>query len=245
MLNTVQMPIIGYIRSPFRQKFGIPRQPNLVNVPATIELIPPFSDPNAFVGIEQFSHLWLLWQFHQNKPQDNFRPQIRPPRLGGNDKIGVFASRSMYRPANIGLSVVQLVKMENRNNQAILHILGVDMVDNTPIFDIKPYIAYSDSIPHANSGFAIDKPTLKTVTIAKKAQQQLDNLINHYHLSENDVETIQQLIAQDPRPAYRQTEIGIECFMQYHMVDVGFLMTDNQVLMINSVKLIENPNEKI
>lgn len=234
------MPIIGYIQSPFQQKFGIPRQPNLVNVPAKIRFETPFGDPNAFVGIEQFSHLWVLWQFHQNKTQANFRPQIRPPRLGGNEKMGVFASRSMYRPANIGLSVVQLLKVEIVQNQVILHILGADMVNGTPVLDIKPYLLYSDSIPHANSGFAPERPNLKSVMISENAQQQFDNFVQKNSLSKKDIEVIQQLIAQDPRPAYRQTEIGNEYFMRYGQIDIGFLMNEQQVFIINTVKLIEN-----
>ncbi|WP_151721754.1 tRNA (N6-threonylcarbamoyladenosine(37)-N6)-methyltransferase TrmO, partial [Acinetobacter ursingii] len=114
-MNSVNLPIIGSMHSPYREKFGIPRQPNLVQVESYIEMYEPYNDPLAFEGIEEFSHLWLIWQFHDNKHQqefEKFRPQVRPPRLGGNKKIGVFATRSMYRPAPIGLSVVQFTSIE-------------------------------------------------------------------------------------------------------------------------------------
>ena len=119
MNTTHTLPIIGYHRSPLTQKFGTPRQPNLVAIKSHIEFLPPYGDPNAFVGIENYSHLWVLWQFHHNKPQDGFRPQVRPPRFGGNDKVGVFATRSMYRPSEVGLSVVGLDKVEVIDNQVV------------------------------------------------------------------------------------------------------------------------------
>ncbi len=153
--------------SPFVEKFGIPRQSNLVNTTSYIQLIAPYDDINAFQGIEQFSHLWLLWQFHANdiKKNDNavdkaktFQPMIRPPRLGGNQKIGVFASRSMYRPSQIGLSVVQFLEVKKVENELRLYVQGADILSGTPIVDIKPYLAYADAIPDAMSGYAPDAP---------------------------------------------------------------------------------------
>ena len=114
-MTELKVPIIGYMNSPYREKFGIPRQPNLVQVESYIEMVEPYNDLLAFEGIDEFSHLWLIWQFHDNKNQQDshkFRPQVRPPRLGGNKKIGVFATRSMYRPAPMGLSVVQLKEVK-------------------------------------------------------------------------------------------------------------------------------------
>ncbi|EPG6772271.1 tRNA (N6-threonylcarbamoyladenosine(37)-N6)-methyltransferase TrmO, partial [Acinetobacter baumannii] len=147
-MNSVTLPIVGHMCSPFREKFGIPRQPNLVNIESYIEMVEPYNDLLAFEGIEQFSHLWLIWQFHDNKNQETatkFRPQVRPPRLGGNEKIGVFATRSMYRPAPIGLSVVRLNKVEKVGKSLRVYVTGSDLLNGTPILDIKPYIHYSDA----------------------------------------------------------------------------------------------------
>lgn len=226
---TISIPIIGIHRSPLSQKFGIPRQPNLVDLPTSIELLPPYDTPDAFVGIESFSHLWISWQFHQNKPQANFRPQVRPPRLGGNKKLGVFATRSMYRPSGLGLSVVKLDRLEVKNGKAILHIIGADMLDATPIIDIKPYIAYSDSLSgsvNEFAGLALEKPTNKAVQISEQAQQQFEQFIKQGLLTEADVGYICQLIAQDPRPAYRQQEVDSIFTMRYGAVDVSFTMSE-------------------
>lgn len=192
-------PTIGYHRCALSQKFGAPRQPNLVALSSVIELIAPFNTPAAFVGLEDFSHIWLTWQFHHNvtdKPnqitktltkdksgntlegsaEDNFRAQVRPPRLGGNQKIGVFASRSMYRPSALGLSVVKLERIEVIEGKVLLMISGADMIDGTPIIDIKPYVAYSDSIGDAISGFAPKAPLPLIVSITDEANEQFSQL---------------------------------------------------------------------
>ena len=231
-MNTHTLPIIGYHHSPLSQKFGIPRQPNLVGVSSHIEFVSPFDTPSAFVGIEQYSHLWVLWQFHQNKAQGSFRPQVRPPRLGGNDKIGVFATRSMYRPSKIGLSVVALDRVEVIDNKVVLHIMGADMVDGTPILDIKPYLAFADSISHA---IGVDKPTAKQAIFGDVAKSQVYQLIDEGWLIKNDIAIIQELIAQDPRPAYRQDEIGVMSGMRYKAVDVQFFMGADKVMIIDAV----------
>ncbi len=227
--NSISVPIIGIHHSPLTQKFGIPRQPNLVNLPTKIEMYAPYNDPLAFEGIEDFSHLWISWQFHQNKPVNNkskksFRSQVRPPRLGGNDKVGVFATRSMYRPSGLGLSVVKLDKLEVIDNKAWLKIIGADFIDGTPIIDIKPYIAYSDTIERAKSGFAQDKPKSRNVHISPQADNELSQYISAGRLSTEDVSYICQLIAQDPRPAYRQQELGTEFVMRYAQFDIYFSM---------------------
>lgn len=140
-------PMIGYHRAPLSQKFGAPRQPNLVALTSIIEMIAPYDSPAAFAGLDAFSHIWISWQFHHNytnkdthigKGGTGFRAQVRPPRLGGNQKIGVFASRSMYRPSALGLSVVKLESIEVCDGRVLLIISGADMIDGTPIIDIKP-----------------------------------------------------------------------------------------------------------
>ena len=233
MMTSIELPIIGYVRSPLVQKFGIPRQPNLVDVRAQLEFVPPFGNPQAFVGIEQFSHLWVIWQFHQalnaapcDKVGQDFRPQVRPPRLGGNAKIGVFASRSMFRPSGLGLSVVQLAGVQMVGGQVRLDIIGADMVDGTPVVDIKPYLAYSDSVA-AISGYADAPPSPKPVTWQAQAQVQFGRWVQAGVLSDKDSTIISGLIGQDPRPAYRQhddqhAEEGRVYSVRYGKVDVDF-----------------------
>ncbi|MBU5616276.1 tRNA (N6-threonylcarbamoyladenosine(37)-N6)-methyltransferase TrmO [Psychrobacter sp. TAE2020] len=192
-------PIIGYHRAPLSQKFGAPRQPNLVALISVIEMLIPYDNPAAFAGLEAFSHIWLSWQFHHNylnkksahnSEQDQqtkaapaadkpaFRPQVRPPRLGGNKKLGVFASRSMYRPSGLGLSVVKLEAIEVLEGRVLLLISGADMIDGTPIIDIKPYVSYSDAYSDAASGFAPSAPESLIVTMSELAEQQFEALIN-------------------------------------------------------------------
>lgn len=211
MNDQISMPIIGYMCSPFVEKFGIPRQSNLVNTTSYIKLIAPYDDINAFQGIEQFSHLWLLWQFHANdvKKSDNvvnkagiFQPMIRPPRLGGNQKIGVFASRSMYRPSQIGLSVVQLLEVKKFENELRLYVQGADILDGTPIVDIKPYLAYADAIPDAVSGYAHDAPQILQVVWSEEALIQKQKLLNDKVCTELILIELEQVLAQNPKPAY-------------------------------------------
>lgn len=236
-MTMITFPIIGYHHSPLTQKFGIPRQPNLVQVSSHIEFVPPYDNVVAFEGIENYSHLWIIWQFHHNRPQANFRPQVRPPRFGGNAKMGVFATRSMYRPSPLGLSVVRLERLEVINHKVRLYIIGADMADGTPIFDIKPYLAFSDSITDAISQ-QIDTPSMRKTAIDTKAKQVFDGLIRQGVLEDADVQIIQGLIAQDPRPAYRQDEVGTIFALRYDGVDVDFLMNETGVLMIVGVRLI-------
>lgn len=229
--------VIAYHRSVLSQKFGVPRQPNLVALPSKLEFVAPFDTLDAFLGLEDYSHLWVLWQFHQNKPQSTFRPQVRPPRLGGNDKIGVFATRSMYRPNAIGLSVVALQSISHyQGNQVCLNITGADMTDGTPILDIKPYLPYSDSLQAVSPN---TKPTTKTVLVGKHAQAQIEQGI----LCKQELHLIKQLIAQDPRVAYRQHEIGVMNVMRYDKLDIHFFMNDQQALVIDTFTILSSPHD--
>lgn len=280
-----QAPIIGYHRAPLSQKFGAPRQPNLVALMSVIEMVAPYDVPEAFVGLEHFSHLWLSWQFHHNyikqaKTKQNetkghsnerhndqsdtananrttFRPQVRPPRLGGNQKVGVFASRSMYRPSALGLSVVKLERIEVIEGRVLLMISGADMIDGTPIIDIKPYVAYSDALSDTNSGFAAAAPKSLEVLICQSAHEQFISLIakqkrddaaHEYksalqavihqaqrQLIASDIDAIKALIAQDPRPAYRRDEINATFIMRYKSVDVSFQLIESGQLQITAV----------
>lgn len=236
------LPIIGYHRSALSQKFGIPRQPNLVALSSVIEMVTPYDTPDAFMGIEDFSHLWITWHTHHNhlkqaansqtNAAEDFKPKVRPPRLGGNTKLGVFATRSTYRPSQLGLSVVKLVRVEVASGSVRLHISGADMVDGTPIVDIKPYISYSDALSDAVSGFAPDKPPLKQVIVTPDAQSDFDTYCQQAAstLTLDDRDVIIQLIAQDPRPAYRQHESERVFFMRYKHYDIGFCQASEHVL---------------
>lgn len=217
---------IGYLHSPLTQKFGIPRQPNLVAVQSTIELVAPYHHPDTVLGLSAFSHIWVLWRFHQvmTPHGDNeFRPLVRPPRLGGNQKIGVFASRSMFRPNHIGMSVLQLDEVVIDNNHAKLIVSGADMVDGTPILDIKPYITYSDSVPDAQSSYADQPPIAKAVTWTESAAACCQQFKDKGVLAGQDDGIIEQLIAQDPRPAYHADKQSDKTYhMRYGEVDVVF-----------------------
>jgi tRNA-Thr(GGU) m(6)t(6)A37 methyltransferase TsaA len=156
---------IGVISTPFKQKFGIPRQPGLAPAAlGVIDITAPYDDINAFRGLEQFSHLWLLFHFHKHADK-NWSPLIRPPRLGGNEKIGVFASRSTFRPNGLGQSVVKLNEVSKDKGKVTITVSGVDLLDQTPIIDIKPYIPYSDSIPKAQAGYASEAPNKNYPTV--------------------------------------------------------------------------------
>ncbi|WP_179997819.1 tRNA (N6-threonylcarbamoyladenosine(37)-N6)-methyltransferase TrmO [Acinetobacter sp. YH12239] len=204
-MNELTLPVIGIMRSPYKEKFGIPRQPNLVNVESYIELLAPYNDELAFEGIHDFSHLWLIWQFHDNKNQDNqkFKPQVRPPRLGGNKKVGVFATRSMYRPAPIGMSVVQFKKLFKEGDSLRLYVSGSDLLDGTPVIDIKPYILYSDAVVEATSGYAQDKPIQKNVVWSKTAEIQRNQLLDQQCVAESLIKELEQVLSFDPRPSYQ------------------------------------------
>lgn len=239
MKSELTVPIIGIVHSPFHEKFGIPRQPNLVQVPAVIEFISPYDDAFAFEGIEAFSHLWLIWQFHQNKNDSQnslqtqkFRTQIRPPRLGGNQKIGVFASRSMYRPSPLGLSVVELVKVIKEKGKIKLLIRGADLLNGTPIVDIKPYIAYSDAIPDAKSGFAPQAPQRLSVEWTAAANEQSQVLISQNLLNTQQQQLINELLALDPRPAYQDDENRVYG-MRYDQVNVEFQVKSETVKVVS------------
>lgn len=200
--KVIEINTIGIVHSCFTTKFGIPRQANLV--PAArgqVEMLPPYNDPEAFKRLEEFSHLWLTFYMHQ-AARRGWRPTVRPPRLGGNRRVGVFASRSPQRPNFLGLSLVKLDKITAKNNNVILDISGVDMVDKTPIVDIKPYLPYSDKV-EASDGYAPPPPRFKVVF------SQRANLFCSRYKKEKDrniEELIRQLLELDPRPAYHGSE---------------------------------------
>ena len=225
-MSEIQLPIIGIMRSPYQEKFGIPRQPNLVQVQSYIEMQPPYNDLAAFEGIEEFSHLWLVWQFHDNKNQpkkDQFRAQVRPPRLGGNKKIGVFATRSMYRPAPIGLSVVQLKAVKKEGKSVRVYVTGSDLLNGTPILDIKPYIQYSDAVTDAESGYAQQEPQRMTVQWSEQAMVDQQQLFAKQQTTLQSIQELEQVLSLDPRPAYQEDSERIYK-MKFAGLDVSFVI---------------------
>ncbi|CCG88147.1 tRNA (N6-threonylcarbamoyladenosine(37)-N6)-methyltransferase TrmO [Erwinia piriflorinigrans] len=195
---------IGVIHSPWKEKFAVPRQPRLVeDGGGELHLQAPYNHPDAVRGLEAFSHLWLLFVFHQTM-DGGWRPTVRPPRLGGNARMGVFATRSTFRPNPVGMSLVELRGIRCQKQQVILQLGSLDLVDGTPIIDIKPYLPFAESLPDASAGFAQQAPTADMpVSFSPGAWQQLVQLQQRYPYLER---FITQVLAQDPRPAYRKGE---------------------------------------
>jgi tRNA-Thr(GGU) m(6)t(6)A37 methyltransferase TsaA len=189
---------IGTLHSCYGEKFGIPRQPGLVkSASAILELLPPCNTPDALRGLEKFTHLWVVFIFHQTA-RDQWKATVRPPRLGGNERVGVFASRSNFRPNPIGLSVVELQKIEGTT----LHLGGGDFLDGTPVLDIKPYIPYADSIPHASGAFAATPPEPgNQVGFSPEAEQAVQQLENKNRPALRKL--ITDMLSFNPRPAYQ------------------------------------------
>ena len=195
-MNKAEMQIIAHIRSGFKEKFGIPRQSGLVpDTKATIIFEKKYRNPDAVRGLEGCSHLWLLWLFSENE-QANDKLTVRPPRLGGNTRLGVFATRSPFRPSPIGLSCVKLESIDLTSGSApVLTVSGADLLDGTPIIDIKPYLAFTDSHPEAVCPFADEKYSYKlTVSISEEQAKKL---------APSQLETLVSLLEQDPRPSYQ------------------------------------------
>ncbi len=186
---------IAHIRTDYKGKFGIPRQSGLVSsLTAQIVFLPEYRNPDALRGLEQYSHLWLIWEFSEVK-RGGWTPTVRPPRLGGNTRMGVFATRSPFRPNPLGLSVVKLEGIENTQDGAVINVSGADLLDGTPIYDIKPYLQYVDSIPDASNGFAL-----------ASSEGTLSVVIPEEHLCKIPAEKregLRDVLAQDPRPQYQ------------------------------------------
>ncbi len=197
-----QLQAIARVVSPYGEKFGVPRQPGLVAAAkGYIEMLPGFDRIEAFEGIEGFSHLWAIFGFHACGGQQRLR--VRPPRLGGNEERGVFATRSPFRPNNLGLSVLRFEGLEQTENHLRVAVSGLDMVDGTPVYDIKPYVPYTDSIPQAQGGFAASTPGHRlAVVFSAQADRQLSAMPEAAHMRE----LVEQTLALDPRPAYRRDD---------------------------------------
>ncbi|MGB0466710.1 MAG: tRNA (N6-threonylcarbamoyladenosine(37)-N6)-methyltransferase TrmO [Pontibacterium sp.] len=232
-LPPVTMEPVAIVRSAFKEKFGIPRQPGLVNsVVSTIEFLPPFSSPDAVRGLETCSHIWLVFLFSECVDK-GWNPLVRPPRLGGNKKLGVFASRSPFRPNSIGLSPVRLTAIRIEGQQVYLDVQGADLLDGTPILDIKPYLPYSDSLPDARFEVAekislLDLPVLFS-TQAETACQA--------HTSQTLKEQISELLRCDPRPAYKKNDASRVYGIKLHDLDIHWRITDTGIFVDSIAQL--------
>ena len=191
------MKVIGHVRSLFPEKFGIPRQSGLAELPAKIVFEREYRVPEAFRGLEGYSHIWILWQFSQ-AVQEEWSPTVRPPKLGGNKRMGVFATRSPFRPNSIGLSSVKLEKIDFDAPEApVLYVSGADIMDGTPVFDIKPYLAYTDSHPDAAGGFAMQE--IQGRLEVDFPAELLEKVPEHLRRG------LGEILSQDPRPAYQDS----------------------------------------
>ena len=191
------MKVIGHIRTDFPSKFGIPRQSGLIDdLKGKIVLEPEYRNPQVYKGIEEFSHIWLLWEFSEAK-KEHWSATVKPPRLGGKKRLGVFATRAPFRPNNIGLSCVKLDRVEqDEKDGPVLWVAGVDLLDGTPIYDIKPYIPLTDCHPEASEGYT------RETKIHELKVEFPEELLNQY--PEEKRQAVLGILAQDPRPTYFQ-----------------------------------------
>lgn len=218
-MDTLTLTPIAYYRGPFGSKFGLPRQSALApDIEGRIVFEEPYRVREALRGLEGFQRIWLIWGFHANRPaKGEWQPTVRPPRLGGNTAMGVWATRSPFRPNPLGLSAVELVRVDGLE----LIVKGADLMDGTPVYDIKPYVAYADAYPESASGFAAAPP-----------QASLQVLIpQDLPFSETQREALAQALSLDPRPAY-QRDSGRTYAMPFDGADVFFTVTEDGVLTV-------------
>ncbi len=219
------MKIIAHIYNGFEEKFGIPRQSNIAPVKSRIVFEKEYRNPDALRGIEEYSHIWLLWQFSEAIEED-FRPTVRPPRLGGNRRMGVFATRSPFRPNPIGLSSVKLIGIEKTEHEGtILIVEGADLLSGTPIYDIKPYLAYADSHPDAVGGFA-------DAVLGYEIDVEFPQMLKA-KLAEEEYDTILTLLRHDPRPSYKNGDEERIFHLAFDGVEVDFKEQDGRLLVLD------------
>ncbi|MEB7500748.1 tRNA (N6-threonylcarbamoyladenosine(37)-N6)-methyltransferase TrmO [Leclercia pneumoniae] len=227
-MSKFQFEQIGVIRSPYKEKFAVPRQPGLVKSGGgELHLIAPYNQADAVRGLEAFSHLWVLFIFHQTM-EGGWRPTVRPPRLGGNARMGVFATRSTFRPNPVGMSLVELKGIRCQKEQVILELGGLDLVDGTPVVDIKPYLPFAEALPDARASYAQQAPQADMpVYFTDALAAELVHLEKRYPRLR---EFIVDVLAQDPRPAYRKEEDAGKAYavwlldfnVRWRVTDSGF-----------------------
>lgn len=229
-----KLEVIATIESPFRQRFGIPRQPGLVDALGSICLKPGFDDPSMLDGLEGFSHLWVTFLFHANADQ-GWKAKVKPPRLGGRQQVGVYASRSPFRPNSLGLSALKIERIEKNKRPVRIHVSGLDLLDGTPVVDIKPYIEYTDSITGTLGGFAPEAPEkVQQVVFSDKSRVLLEQLDDSY-INE---ELIRGVLELDPRPAYKKNKASERIYgMQLGEYEIKWQVEDilTTVVEINRV----------
>ena len=218
------MEIIAHIHTGFSEKFGVPRQSGLAETKGYIMFEPEYANPEAVRGLEEFSHIWIIWQVSQ-VTQKEWSPTVRPPRLGGNKRKGVFATRTPFRPNRIGLSCVELESIQIERGIPILNVIGADMVDGTPIYDIKPYIPYTDSRVNAIAGFAQDEPDKIEVLFSDKVK-----------CDEEFKQTLSEILAQDPRPSYQDDSERIYG-MDYDGMNVKFKVCKGVLIVVDVAEI--------
>lgn len=229
--KTHDLKVIAHIRTLFPTKFGIPRQSGLADTRATIVMCPEYRNPDAFRGLEGYSHIWLIWQFSE-AVRENWSPTVRPPRLGGNQRMGVFATRSPYRPNAIGLSSVKIEEIDLHTPEGpIITVSGADLMDGTPIYDIKPYLTFTDSHPESVGGFA-DAVRQDRLHVIYAGDTDLI-------MPREMTESLTEILRGDPRPSYQNDPERIYGF-PYGEFEVQFLVEDNLLTVIR----IEKRNQK-
>ncbi len=218
--------VIARMESDFPDKFGIPRQSGLTSLASRIVFEPEFRDPNALRGIEGWSHLWILWIFSE-AVRPGWSPTVRPPRLGGNERVGVFATRSPFRPNNIGLSSVKLERVEHTENEGdVLIVSGADLMDGTPIIDIKPYVPYADAHPEASGGFAAEKFGKKLKVVFP------EELLSRVEPGKR--EGLKDLLAEDPRPAVQDDPERVYG-MRFSDVEIKFVVSGGVLTVVDVI----------
>ena len=215
---------IAHIESPYKSKFGVPRQAGLADTPARVVFEPDYRSPEAVRGLEAFGYVWLLWLFHANR-HESWSPTVRPPRLGGNKRVGVFASRSPFRPNPIGLSAVRLQHVAFEGTLGpVLYVQGADMVDGTPVVDVKPYVPYADCHADAAAGFAPTPPA------------RLSRVVMPEHLADRLPETLrkplEETLLQDPRPSYQHSPERVYA-LSFGPCNVRFRVDDNTAVVVD------------
>ena len=215
---------IGYLKTQFKTKFGVPRQSGIVKSShATLVFEEKYRNPESLRGLEGYSHVWVIWGFSECK-ETEFSPTVRPPRLGGNTRVGVFASRSPFRPNNLALSVLKLEGIEKTEKYGhVLNLSGADMMDSSPVYDIKPYLPQFDSIPDASGGFSTEIDSyLLNVTIPEELKAGL---------SDSFISGLYEVLSQDPRPSYIDTPNRIFGFL-YDGYEVKFTVNEKDLTVV-------------
>ena len=246
----IKLNVIGSVVSPYQEKFSIPRQPGIVSAAKGQILLHADANNIELVrGLEQFSHLWLIFIFHGTQSQ-GWKSLVRPPRLGGNKKIGVLATRSTFRPNPVGMSVVQLdnirqVRLSDGSKQVILDISGLDLLNGTPIVDIKPYVPYCDNIDNAIAGYAQNRPP---IMLNVSFTPSVENELTKHHAEFPELkELINQVLKQDPRPAYKHKTVDDKTYgMSLYQFNIQWQMTSlTEIMVINIAVNPDTPPESV